>query len=82
MNHMPIPIITKQQEIEDLREHIKKQRVQLEKAIDLTVTLSKRNIELRAAIWATLNENPDMADSLAMRRIRAVVGNPLASGEG
>jgi len=76
MNHMPIPIITKQQEIEDLREHIKKQRGQLEKAIDLTVTLSRRNSELRAAIMATISENLHLADGdkCTLKRLKDAVG--------
>ena len=46
-------------------------RKRLEKAINLTVTLSQRNSELRAAITATLNENP--SHSYTLRRLREVM---------
>lgn len=61
-----IPIITKQQEIEDLRKLVKNTRAQLETAICRVVDLSTRNSMLRAAIHAPINESPE----LPLRRLR------------
>ena len=55
-----LPIITKDQEIRDLKRTLEKTRQQLEKALGSTIALSQRNSELRAAIHATINENPDI----------------------
>lgn len=70
-----IPIISRQQEIEDLRELVEKTRRQLEKALCLTVDLSTRNSELRSAIRATINDYP----ALPLRRLHDVLEKPLAS---
>jgi len=49
---------------------------ELERITALTIKLSQRNSELRAAIWATINENLRLADgdNCTLKRLKDAVG--------
>ena len=76
-----ITTISKSDEIAALKRTLEKTRATLSNALDATVSLSTRNSELRAAIWATLNENPELAKSSAMRHLVGAVETQTGEGK-
>jgi hypothetical protein len=75
------PITSKSDEIAGLRRQVADLTSKLHKSLDLTVTLSTRNSELRAAIHSTIYENPNLAGSWAMSHLVGAVETQTGEGK-